>query len=289
MMRRSAAITSGATIDALLNRGFIDHLDRLAATRGSEYCSAEPFPHIIIDDFLPSEALDEAVRDFPTPYQLKWVEYDDTDEQKLAFPVVERLPRSLRDVLYFLNTAPVLEFLEHLTGIHSLIADPYFVGGGLHQVQRGGFLGVHADFNKYERFGLDRRINLLLYLNHEWQEEFGGHLELWNRSMTECVKRILPVFNRCVIFSTTDYAFHGHPAPLTCPKGWTRKSIATYYYTNGRPEEELGQEHSTLFQSRTGDAARARPRRFKALKKTSRALLPPILFDALYYLRGRRK
>jgi hypothetical protein len=107
--------------------------------------------------------------------------------------------------------------------------------------------------------------------------------------MTECAKKVLPIFNRCVIFSTTDYAFHGHPVPLTCPKGWTRKSIATYYYSNGRPDEEIGQEHSTLFQTRPGDAVRARPRRFKNLKKTARAVVPPILFDAFYYLKTSRK
>src|SRR5215471_13442566 len=289
MMHEPAAIASAATVDALSTKAFGVHLDRFATKQASQYRSAEPFPHIVIDDLLPPELLEEAVRDFPAPHQLKWLEYDDTEEKKLAFPVVERLPRSLRDVLNFLNAPQVLEFLERLTGIDALIPDPYFVGGGLHQIQRGGFLGVHADFNKYERFGLDRRINLLLYLNQHWQEEFGGHLELWNRSMTECVKRVLPVFNRCVVFSTTDYAFHGHPVPLTCPKGWTRKSIATYYYTNGRPEEELGQDHSTLFQARPGDAVRARPRRFKAIKRSAHALLPPILLDAVNYLKRPRK
>jgi Rps23 Pro-64 3,4-dihydroxylase Tpa1-like proline 4-hydroxylase len=289
MIVTSPATGSDATIDKLLKKSSIERLVRLAAARAAQYRSATPFSHTVIDDFLPSEVLEEAVRDFPSPYQLKWLEYDNTEERKLAFPVVERLPTSLRDVLYFLNAPPMLEFLEHLTGINALLPDPYFVGGGLHQIQSGGFLGVHADFNKYERFGLDRRINLLLYLNKHWQDEFGGHLELWNRSMSECSKKVLPIFNRCVIFSTTDYAFHGHPAPLTCPKGWTRKSIATYYYTNGRPEEELGQGHSTLFQTSPVDTARARPRRFKTLKRITHALLPPILFDALHYLRSPRK
>jgi Rps23 Pro-64 3,4-dihydroxylase Tpa1-like proline 4-hydroxylase len=93
---------------------------------------------------------------------------------------------------------------------------------------------VHADFNRHEKLNLDRRLNLLLYLNRDWKEEYGGHLQLWTRDMGRCVVKVLPVFNRCVVFSTTDFSYHGHPDPLTCPPGRTRKSIAMYYYTNGR-------------------------------------------------------
>jgi hypothetical protein len=101
---------------------------------------------------------------------------------------------------------------------------------------------------------LDRRINLLLYMNKDWKEEYGGHLELWDRTMSKRVHRVLPVFNRCVVFSTLDWAFHGHPEPLTCPPGWTRKSVALYYYTNGRPPEEKSADHGTLYKARPNAA-----------------------------------
>ncbi len=105
----------------------------------------------------------------------------------------------------------------------------------------------HADFNVHPKLKLDRRLNMLIYLNKDWREDYGGHLELWNRGGKECRKRILPIFNRTVVFSTTDTSFHGHPLPLTAPPGITRKSVSLYYYTAGRPAEERSTPHDTLF------------------------------------------
>src|SRR5256885_1536621 len=107
----------------------------------------------------------------------------------------------------------------------------------------------------------------------EWKEEFGGHLELWARDMSHSEKRVLPVFNRCVIFSTTDYSYHGHPDPLNCPEDRARKSLALYYYTNGRPPEEVSPLHTTLFQRRPGEGIGASV--FSILTR----LTPPILIE----------
>lgn len=272
-------------MDVLLSADNIKKLEQWSVTQAVKYQTAEPFPHIVLDNFLPAPVVESAVQDFPQPKALRWVMYDEKTERKLAFPVAEALPSPLRDVLYFLNTPPVLRFLEELTGIQGIIPDPYFKGGGLHQIEPGGFLNVHADFNRYEKLKLDRRLNLLLYLNHDWREEYGGHLELWDHEMKACVKRVLPIFNRCVIFSTTSDSYHGHPIPLTCPPGWSRKSIATYYYTNGRPEEERNDSHSTLFQERPGVAPKGKPSRFRKAKKMMRSLLPPIITNAYYRMR----
>jgi Rps23 Pro-64 3,4-dihydroxylase Tpa1-like proline 4-hydroxylase len=149
-----------------------------------------------------------------------------------------------------MNSWEMLHFLERLTGIDGLIPDPYFGGGGIHQIEPGGFLEVHADFNWHPKLRLDRRLNMLIYLNRDWPEEYGGHLELWDRQLRECVRSILPVFNRTVVFSTTDSSYHGHPRPLGCPPGRTRKSVSLYYYTNGRPDEERSAPHDTIFRKR---------------------------------------
>ena len=274
-----------STMDMLLSVQVEKRLIHLAETCAAVYQSAGPFPHIVLDDFLPAPIVEIALQDFPKPNALRWVSYDENTERKLAFPVAESLPPSLRDILYFLNAPPVLRFLEVLTGIEGVIPDPYFKGGGLHQIERDGFLNVHADFNKYEKLGLDRRLNLLLYLNQNWQEDYGGHLELWDREMKTCVKRVLPIFNRCVIFSTTSDSYHGHPVPLTCPPDRSRKSIATYYYSNGRPEEERNNSHSTLFQERPGAAPKGQPSRFRTAKQFVRSLIPPIITDAYYRMR----
>lgn len=124
---------------------------------------------------------------------------------------------------------------------------------------------VLADFPKPEetrwmRFDspLDRRINMLVYMNEGWREEWGGHLELWNADMTACRQRILPTLNRTVIFSTTDTSFHGHPHPLTSPPGMTRKSISLYYYTAGRPDEERSPAHDTIFREPQSPHSRQR-------------------------------
>lgn len=185
-----------------------------------------------------------------------------------------------RMLLYSFNSSTFITFLEILTGIDGIIPDPHFEGGGLHQIERGGYLKMHVDFNRHNKMRLDRRLNLLIYLNKDWQEEYGGHLELWDRNMTQCVKKVLPVFNRFVVFSTNDFSYHGHPEPLTCPEDRSRKSLALYYYTNGRPAEELadGNTHSTIFMERPGEDLTEKPK--VTAKDLLKKLVPPILIDA---------
>lgn len=131
---------------------------------------------------------------------------------------------------------------------------------------------------------------MIVYLNRHWKEEYGGNLELWNREMTRCERRVLPIFNRCVIFNTTDFSYHGHPEPLTCPEGMTRKSLALYYYSNGRPAEELSDAHSTLFQSRPGEIMRRDVAEVKrGPEAVVKALLPPIVTNAIVSRKERRK
>jgi len=265
-------------MDELWGNDFIRRLDELAQACSTEYRSAEPFPHTVIDDFFPPSVVETILDHFPKPDEAPWKKYDTDQELKLEFSKVDRLPAPLRTALYFCNTAPMLQFLENLTGIAELIPDAYFTGGGLHQIERGGKLEVHADFNKLKGWNLERRLNLLLYLNRDWKDEYGGHLELWNRQMTKSVKKVLPIVNRCVIFSTEADAYHGHPHPLRCPEGRTRKSMALYYYTNGRTDKQAVEPHSTLFQER--------PYPFRRVKKVLKAILPPVVTDTVRRIRG---
>lgn len=212
------------------------------------YVTAEPFPHIAIDGLFDDAVLDDVLRDFPGPRDMQWLQFDNPTEKKLGyFHERSRISRTIRDFLNEMNSFEMLLWLESLTGIEGLIPDPYFGGGGLHQIEPGGFLKVHADFNVHPKLKLDRRLNMLIYLNREWKEEFGGHLELWDRDRKGCRERILPLFNRTVVFSTSDTSYHGHPHPLTSPPGVTRKSVSLYYYTAGRPAEERSVPHDTIF------------------------------------------
>jgi 2OG-Fe(II) oxygenase superfamily len=253
----------------------------LAKENRRAYADAEPFPHIAFDDFLPAEAVRRVVSEFPKPKAIDWVDFDGARQKKLASKDETQVGEWTRLLLYQFNSSVFLSFLEELTGIEGLIPDPHFWGGGLHQIERGGFLKIHADFNKHPRLKLDRRLNLLLYMNEGWEEAYGGHFELWDKGMTRCVHRFLPIFNRCVIFNTTATSYHGHPDPLTCPEGTTRKSLALYYYSNGR-SDEVSQAHGTLYRRRPGERI-AGMRRVRSFVKR---LIPPIVFEARDYVRG---
>jgi Rps23 Pro-64 3,4-dihydroxylase Tpa1-like proline 4-hydroxylase len=220
-----------------------------------DYKNALPFQHIVIDNFLDENLVNELVKRFPAIKEKagQTTEAARTEDGKLSQPNKRWLSNQLgvdplfRQLYWELNSAQFLLFLENLTGIKGLIPDPHLAGGGVHQTLRDGFLMVHADFNKHPFFQLDRRLNILLYLNPNWQEDWGGALELWTPDMSECKKRIFPTGGRCVIFTTTRDSFHGHPHPLNCPQENTRKSIALYYYTNGRPEGEDASPHKTIW------------------------------------------
>jgi hypothetical protein len=213
------------------------------------YSGAQPFPHAVLDGLFPDETLDRVLAAFPSPEQMAWAKFENETEKKLGYSYRTTLDPVLQEFLWKMNSPVALEFLERLTGIEGLIPDPYFGGAGPHQIVPGGYLAVHADFNWHPKMKLDRRLNLLVYLNKDWREDYGGHLELWNADVTECGQRILPRFNRTVVFSTTDSSFHGHPRPLSCPPDRTRKSMSLYYYTNGRPESERSAPHDTIFRA----------------------------------------
>lgn len=222
-----------------------------------QYASAKPFPHLVLDDALrfqedpdPNLAIELIHDSFPQPDEAWW-RYDNPLERKWAKN--RDLSDFINQTIDYFNSFEFISQIEKLTGIPNLIADHTLNGGGLHQITRGGKLDIHEDYNYHPLTGLDRRVNVLLYLNKDWKPEWKGNLELWNADMTECVKSIEPLFNRMVIFSTIPNSYHGHPDPLECPEGVTRKSIAMYYYTNGRPEHEIRPKHSTLFQKRPQD------------------------------------
>jgi hypothetical protein len=252
-----------------------ERLDEIAASKAEAYASARPYPHVVIDGLFEDWILEKILSEFPSPRAKNWIAHDIPQEIKLQSKVERNIPLFTRHFLYALNSGAFLKFLERLTGIDNLIGDPHFEGGGLHQIVCGGKLAIHADFNKHSCFKLDRRLNMLIYLNKSWRDEYGGDFELWDRNMTRMVSKVAPLFNRVVIFTTSKDSYHGHPDPLTCPPDMTRKSLALYYYTNAgvdsRGEQSSGR-HSTLFQPRPGE-------RFKfKVRQWARDLTPPLLW-----------
>ncbi|HEV2593835.1 MAG TPA: 2OG-Fe(II) oxygenase [Sphingomicrobium sp.] len=188
----------------------------------------------MIDDFIDRRVLEAVLTNFPSSEDKQFF---DRDQERLKFQYQPHETSSglIRNLFAELNGQAFISFLEELTGLPGLIPDPHLEGGGLHETKRGGHLGIHADFNVHDRLKVERKLNLLIYLNEDWEDDYGGQLELWDQQMKECVVRVKPVFGRAVIFNTALDSFHGHPDPLNCPPNRSRRSIATYYYQ--APEE----------------------------------------------------
>lgn len=273
----------------ILNRNFTELID-LAKENYEKYKGADPFPSIYFDDFFNEDFLAEVLEEFPNLGAKGDIQYNNPNEIKLASRGEERFGPKTKVLMHFLNSEPFLNFLTELSGIENLIADPYFEGGGCHQIKPGGMLKIHADFNKHRTLGVDRRLNFLIYLNKDWKEEYGGHFELWSDDMSESRAKILPLFNRVAMFSTTDFSYHGHPEPLKCPPDRSRRSLALYYYTNGRPAEEVNaglEDHTTLFKERKGVESENKMKVYNKVVNLAIDLMPPILFRAIKNLRQK--
>lgn len=231
------------------------------AASNATYKANHPFPHLHFDHVLPPSVLHQVHEDFPDNATHRhtsvssrtdgvggYLKYSTSNETHMG-PAVQ-------GVIAAMKSPSFLTFLERLTGIGPLMADPTNDGGGIHQIGRGGSLQIHADFNMQSQM-FHRRVNTFVYLNPEWNSDaWNGDLELWDRDMRTCEARIAPLDNRLVVFSTTDFSYHGHADALACPKWRSRRSIAMYYYTAERPlHEVLNRDgrpvvHSTLYQAR---------------------------------------
>ncbi|HET7434230.1 MAG TPA: 2OG-Fe(II) oxygenase [Thermoanaerobaculia bacterium] len=211
-----------------------EHVDRLA----SEFKRAAPFPHLVLERFLhlTPDAVEES---YPAPDSHCWSKRGDFYQSgKMYCRDTDLIEPLLVSMFYELSSPPFLSFLERVTGISGLIPDPYYEGGGLHCSGPGGVLVPHTDFHYYERLRLYRRVNLLLYLNPEWEESWGGCLELSRKGEARPTTVVVPRWGTCVIFRTDDESVHGFSTPIEA--GHWRRSIALYYYSSLEAERFSG-------------------------------------------------
>jgi Rps23 Pro-64 3,4-dihydroxylase Tpa1-like proline 4-hydroxylase len=232
-------------------------LSLLAKINKEKYQNSKPYPHIIIKNFFDKDFLNLVLEEFPDlSKKQSSINYENKNEIKFANNDRKHFKKSTKKLFEYLNSTQFLNFLQKISSIKErILPDRSLSGGGLHEIKRGGVLKVHTDFNKHPTKNLDRRINVLIYLNKKWKKNYGGELELWNKDMKKCVKKILPTFNTMVIFSTNDFTNHGHPRYLNCPKNISRKSVATYYFSKGRPNNEIAtvyKKNRTQFKNRAG-------------------------------------
>ena len=282
----SAADTLAAVILAHLGK------DDRFFTQRDQFRTARPFPHIALDNVLPSDVLSSVDAEFPEDVnprdckrlgrRLGWHCTMQPNHAggflKLGVTIEAMMGNASQALLKAFKHPEFIRRVEALTGIGPLAADPHNVGSGLHQILPNGSLQLHADNNhgldvaKYARLpkehplhaGLaERRVNLFLYFNEDWRSsEWGGDLELWPRDLHACEARIAPLRNRLVLFASTDFSYHGHPQPLACPIGRSRRSLAVYYYTSGRrrPADEVDAAErrtgtTTIYKRASGECA----------------------------------
>ena len=234
----------------MISAAVYEHASDLA----DRFRQALPFRHVVIDDFFDSSVAERLLQEFP-PFDPKRALNENGELGNKA--VVERiraLGPSYRALDQLIQTEEFLSLIGRITGIPGLLYDPHYFGGGTHENRAGQDLDAHIDFNRHPATHSHRRLNLIVYLNHEWLDSWGGSLELHSdpHSEDDQITRITPLFNRAVIFETTESSWHGFTR-ICLPadrQELSRRSIALYFYTHERPAEELADTHSTIYVER---------------------------------------
>jgi len=216
----------------------------------------DPYQHIVLDDVFETEFADAISQSFPPLDDSSWQHSNDKGieiKSRSNWSSDFDIPDGILPVIRIFNSSFILDAMSKKLSIPKLIPDPYFTGGGLNVTEKGGLLDVHVDGNYHDATGLNRRVNLLLYLNEGWEKSWGGQFGIYTDEGNTLVKTIPPLFNRCVIFDTHDKSYHGLPDAINFPKDKPRKSIILYYYTvEPRPSSNVvvNEPHSALWKSK---------------------------------------
>jgi hypothetical protein len=241
---------------ALTATGLSSHVSASVIREAGEYrekfLTASPFKHVMIEDFFESNFAERLLQEFPS-FDPKWaVNEEGRVGGKSANPEISEISPAYRELYDAISSQPFLDLVTRLTGIEELILDPRMFGGGTHENLHGQELDVHVDFNYDEAQQLHRRVNLIVYLNKGWKTEWGGAIELHSnprRPEEDRFHSFDPLFNRCVLFETNEYSWHGFPRINLPPdqRHLSRKSISIYLYTKDRPAHEIVPMHGTFY------------------------------------------
>jgi hypothetical protein len=223
-----------------------------------KFRSAQPYPYVAIDNFLVPGAAEEVAAAYPSFEKATEVGFGVNivnEQRKIQVTDTSKFPDPVLRLGNELNSAKFMADVEYITGIPALLSDEQYEGGGMHLTGPGGRLDVHVDFNVTEHRKLFRRLNILVYLNPTWRDEWGGHIELWDKDVKVCHFRSQPIMNKCLIFETSNISYHG-VTPLKTPPDVIRRSFAAYYYTKEPPANWDGKAHSTIFRARPDETLR---------------------------------
>lgn len=221
------------------------HYAQLAREGASAYRSKRPFPHIFFDNFLPFDVAYRLAKLYPNKSNEGWTVHSNEHADRKFLGNETKVDPLFRAFMQATSSRQFLLFLETLTGLRGLLPDPYYLGGGAMTAGRGDKLDMHIDFNWHYKLYLHRRCNVLFYLTHDWQDKWGGALRMQEGETGPWVE-YLPIFNRTVVFSTTENSWHGQPDPITCPVGVLRQVFSAFYYT-AASDEQIANPHLTKY------------------------------------------
>jgi len=210
----------------MLDNNLIHELDKKSLLEDN------PFPHIIVNNILPMDIVKKAENEFFNFDKLVASGGYRYGNLHRNFGKFNEMPSATKEIITFFYAKNFLDFLEKKFNLKGIIPDWNLSGAGMHTSQRGGHLTIHNDFIYQKKTNTRRVLNLLLYLNTDWQDDWGGKIELWDKKMTKKVGHLSPLINNVLIFRTDKDSNHGYPDPILCPEKVTRKSIALYYYVD---------------------------------------------------------
>ena len=253
-------------------------IERLMASKDAlraQFVAGRPYPHVVIDDFFDPEVLERITADFPSESGRDWIKYDTENEIKQTSRGIADLSAFTQAFFMQICAEPMMGFLREVTGHADLVPDPLFHGGGLHESFRGGWLNLHVDWTQHPVLPLARRLNLIIYLNRDWDPAWGGALDLCDAATKQAGASVVPLFNRAVIFETNDATLHGFADPLTCPVDRSRKSISLFYWS---PDPEAIKKSSFI--------TFLPGKRHTRMKAIVRSFVPPVAYVARDRLAG---
>jgi Rps23 Pro-64 3,4-dihydroxylase Tpa1-like proline 4-hydroxylase len=266
--------------DELLDAGLL--AGDSVRTLHDRFAQARPFRHLVLEGLFAPRLLECVDAEFSAMRGADWERYDNRNERKMGTRPSARLGPASQLYFDLVHSRRFVDFLGRVSGIDGLVTDPMLCGGGLHKIPAGGRFAVHLDFNKHPVTRLDNRLVFITYLNRDWKKQYGGALQLWDADTDSCAAEILPVFGRSVLLNLSSRSLHGHPDPVRAPDGRTRRSVAAYFYSNGRDDERVERDHTTII---------ARPitmGRYARVALGVKYWTPPALIDAFRLITRRQ-